>query len=44
MIRKVGVALAETLAAAIGLVGVLLFGVGVLLCKLAQGIYEKWGD
>jgi hypothetical protein len=44
MIKKIGIVLAETLASFIGLVGVILFIGGLLICKLAISIYTALED
>jgi hypothetical protein len=42
--KKIGIVLAETLASFIGLVGVILFFGGLLICKLAISIYTALED
>jgi hypothetical protein len=42
--KKIGIIVAETLASFIGLVGVILFFGGLLICKLAITIYEALED
>jgi hypothetical protein len=44
MIKRISVVLAETLASFIGLVGVILFFGGLLICKLAVSIYTALED
>ncbi len=44
MIKKAGVALVETLAAAIGLVGLILGGLGVLAILAATNIFTALED
>jgi hypothetical protein len=44
MVKKIGIVLAEALASFIGLVGVILFFGGLLICKLAISIYTALED
>jgi hypothetical protein len=42
--KKIGIIVAETLASFIGLVGIILFFGGLLICKLAVAIYTALED